>query len=145
MTKDTRNNWITLMFKCKCAYNCLRKQSIMDDCELAFRDFEKFGFEFSEIGFGGNHTHFTVDVPKKYSILKAEIMLKSHSAKMLFQKHPNLRKRYPRGEFWSGYEHHQSTGLTDLEESNDYIRKQREHHKVNVINDKQKSLSEFSA
>jgi REP element-mobilizing transposase RayT len=117
----------------------------MDDCEASFREFVKFGFEFSEIGFGGNHTHFTANVPKKYSILEAETMLKSHSAKVLFQKHPNLRKRYPRGEFWSGYEHHQSTGLTDLEESNDYIRKQREHHKVNVINDKQKRILEFSA
>ena len=145
MSIDTRNNWITLMFKCKCAYNCLRKQSIMDDCEQAFRDHDKLGFEFREIGFGGNHTHFSVNVPKKYSIMEAEIMLKSHSSRILFLKHTNLRKRYPRGSFWSGYEHHQSTGLIDLEESDNYIRSQREHHQVSVIDDRQHKLTDFSA
>ena len=145
MNKDTRNNWMTFMFKCKCGYNCLRKQSIIDDCENAFRTHEKLGFQFIEIGFGGNHTHFTVNVPKRYSIEDAEIMLKSHSSRMLFLKHPNLRKRYPRGAFWSGYEYHQSTGLVDLEESNTYIRSQREHHQVNVIDDRQHKLTDYSA
>ena len=34
---DTRNNWVTMMFVCKCRYNCLRKQSVMNDCEEASR------------------------------------------------------------------------------------------------------------
>jgi len=38
---DTRNNWLTMMFVCKYRYNCLRKQSVINDCELAFREFEK--------------------------------------------------------------------------------------------------------
>jgi putative transposase len=145
MTNDTRNNWVTMMFKCKYAYNCLRKQTIIDDCEQAFRCHEKLGFEFKEIGFGGNHVHFSVDVPKKYSLLVAQIMLKSHSSRMLFKKHPNLRKRYPKGEFWSGYEHHQSTGVINLDDSNRYIRSQREHHQVHVIDDRQKKLGIFTA
>ena len=147
MTKkqDTRNNWVTMMFKCKYAYNCLRKQSVMDDCVLAFKEFESCGFKFGEIGFGGNHVHFSVDVPKKYSIVVAEIMLKSRSSMRIFEKHPNFRKRYPKGNFWSGYEHHQSTGLQDLADSEEYIRTQQEHHKVNVIDDRQQKLSTFVA
>ncbi|MBU0667377.1 MAG: hypothetical protein KKB65_04990 [Nanoarchaeota archaeon] len=47
MKIDTRNNWVTFMFMCKCRYNCLRKQFVMNDCEEAFRE---FGFEFGEIG-----------------------------------------------------------------------------------------------
>ena len=145
MKIDTRNNWINMMFVCKCRYNCLRKQSVMDDCEEAFREFEKHGLEFGPIGFGGNHTHFRVNIPKRYSVTDVEIMLKSRSAKRIFEKHPNFRKRYPRGSFWSGYEHHESTGRKDIQESDDYINKQIEHHKVNVINDVQKKIFSYTA
>jgi REP element-mobilizing transposase RayT len=145
MKIDTRNNWVTLMFKCKCAYNCFRKQSVMDTSTLAFKEFESLGFKFGEIGYGGNHVHFRVDVPKKYSIVVAEIMLKSRSSMRIFEQHPNFRKRYPRGSFWSGYEHHESTGVKDMDASDDYIRNQQKHHLVNVINDTQQKLSEFAA
>ena len=145
MKKDTRNNWITFMFKCKYAYNCLRKQTVMDDCTLAFKEFEKHGFVFDTIGYGGNHVHFSVDIPKKYSVQMAVIMLKSRSSMRIFEKHPNFRKRYPRGSFWSGYEHHESTGRKDLEASNAYIRNQQTHHDVKVIDDRQKVLRIFTA
>ena len=145
MKIDTRNNWITVMFKCKKAYNCLRKQSVMDDCVAAFKEFEHCGFDFGEIGFGGNHVHFSVDVPKRYSIEVAEIMLKSRSSKRIFEKHPNFRKRYPNGSFWSGYEHHASTGLQDLDDSEEYIRNQQIHHQIKVIDDRQQRLSLFTA
>jgi putative transposase len=142
---DTRNNWLSLMFVCKYRYNCLQKQSIIDDCTLAFKEFENFGFEFKEIGYAGNHVHFQVNVPKKYSVQVAETMLKSRSSKRLFEKHPNLRKRYPRGSFWSGYEHHQSTGLKNLEESAQYIKNQQQHHNFKIIDDRQKNLMIFGA
>ncbi|MBI4448985.1 transposase, partial [Candidatus Woesearchaeota archaeon] len=40
MIDDTRNNWITFMFVCKYRYNCLRKQTVMDDCTAAFKELE---------------------------------------------------------------------------------------------------------
>ncbi len=77
--------------------------------------------------------------------MMAEIMLKSRSSQRIFEKHPNFRKRYPRGSFWSGYEHHESTGRKDLIASEDYIRSQQVHHQVQVIDDRQKRLSSFTA
>ena len=145
MNIDTRNNWITMMFKCKKAYNCLRKQTVMDTCTLAFREFERHGFKFSEIGYGGNHVHFSVDVPKKYSVLVAQIMLKSRSSKRIFENHPNFRLRYPKGSFWSGYEHHESTGRKDLEASDEYIRNQQKHHDIKVIDDRQTRINLYTA
>ena len=142
---DTRNNWITFMFVCKCRYNCLRKQSVMNDCEAAFREFEHCGFEFGPIGFAGNHIHFRVNVPKKYSMVVAEIMLKSRSSMRIFEKHPNFRKRYPRGSFWSGYEHHESTGRKDMNTADDYIHSQQKHHNIKVIDDVQKRIFSFTA
>jgi len=137
---DTRNNWVTMMFKTKCNYNCFKKQSHIDTCTQALTYFERFGFEFRDFGFGGSHVHFPVNVPKKYSVQNAEIMLKSYSAKKMFEIHPGFRKRYPHGSFWSGYEHHESTGLTDLEKSIAYCRSQQQRHGVIVIDGRQQRL-----
>ncbi len=137
---DTRNNWVTMMFKTKCNYNCFKKQSHIDTCTQALLYFERFGFEFCDFGFGGSHVHFPVNVPKKYSVQDAEIMLKSYSAKKMFEMHPGFRKRYPRGSFWSGYEHHESTGLIDLGKSIAYCRSQQRRHGVTVVDDRQQRL-----
>lgn len=140
---DTRNNWITMMFVCKCRYNCFGKQSHINTCVEAFKEFEAQGFEFDEIGFGGTHVHFLVNVPKKYSIMSAEIMLKSRSAERMFEQHPGFRKRYPRGSFWSGYEHHQSSGIQNINQARKYIHEQQEHHNIKVINDTQTRISAY--
>lgn len=130
---DTRNNWVTMMFVTHERYNCFKKQAHIDTCIGAFRELERFGFEFGEFGFAWNHVHFQVNIPKRYSVETAEIMLKSWSAKKMFEIHPGFRKRYPRGGFWSGYEHHASTGLMNLEESTRYLQDQQRHHGVTVI------------
>jgi len=143
--RDTRNNWVTMMFVTKCRYNCFLKQSHIDTCTAAFRELEVFGFEFGEFGFGGTHVHFLVNVPKKYSVEVAEIMLKSRSARRIFESHPGFRKRYPRGSFWSGYEHHESTGKKDYNASATYIRDQERHHGIKVVDDRQQKLGTFTA
>lgn len=140
---DTRNNWVTFMFKCRCGYFCFRKQSHIDTCTVAFKEFEKHGFEFREIGFGGNHVHFQTNIPKRYSVEDAETMLKSRSALRIFEKHPGFLKRYPKRHFWSGYEHHQSTGLQDIDESAEYIRDQQNHHSIKIIDDTQTRISAY--
>ena len=137
---DTRNNWVTMEFNTKYRYNCFRKQSHIDTCTEGFRELERFGFEFGHFGFAGNHVHFPVNIPKRYSMQDAEIMLKSRSAKKMFERHPGFRKRYPRGGFWSGYEHHESTGIIDLEKSTAYCRSQMQRHGVTVIDDRQQRL-----
>jgi len=130
---DTRNNWVTMMFVTHQRYNCFRKQLHIDTCIGAFRELERFGFEFGEFGFAWNHVHLQVNIPKRYSVENAEIMLKSRSAKRMFEQHPGFRKRYPRGGFWSGYEHHVSTGMMNLEESTKYLQDQQRHHGVIVM------------
>ena len=142
---DTRNNWVTMMFVTKYRFNCFRKQSHIDTCKDAFRELERFGFEFGEFGFAGNYVHFQVNIPKQYSVQDAEIMLKSRSTKRMFEHHPGFRKRYPRGNFWSGYEHHESTGKINLEESSVYLKEQQRHHGIYIIDDAQQRLPGFTA
>jgi len=94
---DTHSNWVTMIFTTKNRYMCFRKQSHINTCVEGFYELERFGFR--DFGFSGNHVHFQVNVPKKYSVEDAEIMLKSCSAKRMFEKHPGFRKRYSRGSF----------------------------------------------
>ena len=143
--KDVRNNWVTFQWLPKCRFRCFRKQSVIDTCTAAFREFERLGFEFGEFGFAVNHVHFRVNVPKRYSIEDAEIMLKSRAAKRIFEEHPGFRKRYPRGSFWAGYEHHESVGRKSIDEADAYLRGQLEHHNERVIDDTQKDLAGFAA
>ena len=137
---DTRNNWMTMMFVTHNRYNCFRKQIYIDTCTQAFRELERFGFEFGDFGFAMNHVHFLVNIPKRYSIQNAEILLKSYTAKRMFETFPGFRKRYPRGGFWSGYEHYESTGLINFEQSTAYVRDQPRHHNIVVVDDRQQRL-----
>lgn len=142
---DARNNWLDFMFVTKCRFNCFLKQSHIDTCTAAFRELEASGFEFGTLGFAGNHVHFQANVPKKYSVQVAEIMLKSRSSMRMFEKHSGFRKRYPRGSFWSGYEYHESIGRKDFAESTNYILDQERHHDIKVIDDRQQKLNSFTA
>ena len=140
---DTRNNWVTMVFVTKNRYNCFRKQSHINTCVQGFFELEKFGFEFKDFGFAGNHVPFQVNLPKKYSVQDAQIMLKSWSAKHMFESHPGFCKRYPLDSVWSGYEHHESTGRKNLEESSQYIKDQQRRHNVTVDDDAQQKLDLF--
>jgi REP element-mobilizing transposase RayT len=142
---DTRNNWLTFQFEPKCRFRCFRRQSVIDSCTAGFKELEKFGFEFGEMGFPVDHVHLDVNVPKRYSVQVAEIMLKDHSAKRILAEHPGFKKRYPRGGFWAGWEHHESTGRKDREKAEAYIRDQLRHHNVTIIDDRQQKLTAFSA
>jgi REP element-mobilizing transposase RayT len=137
---DTRNNWVTMMFKTKCNYNCFQKQQHIDTCTQAFHKLERYGYMFGDFGFAWNHVHFQVNIPKRYSLQTAEVMMKSYTSRCMFETHPGFRRRYPRGCFWSGYEHHQSTGLTNLEESSNYLRYQLQHHNMVIVDDRQQKL-----
>ena len=143
--RDTRNNWVTMMFVTKCRFNCFLKQSHIDTCTNAFREFEAKGFEFGTFGFAGNHVHFLVNIPKGYSVQNAEILLKSRSSERIFDAHNGFRKRYPRGSFWSGYEHHESTGRKDYTTSEAYIKDQQRHHNIKVVDDRQQKLAAYAA
>jgi REP element-mobilizing transposase RayT len=113
-----------MMFVTHNRYNCLRKQIYIDILLQALHDLERFEFEFGEFGFALNHVPFLVNIPKQYPIQTAEIMLKSYTAKKIFEALPGFRKRYPRGGFWSGYEHNKSTIWKNIKQSTAYVRGQ---------------------
>ncbi|MBI4896331.1 MAG: transposase [Candidatus Aenigmarchaeota archaeon] len=142
--KDTRNTWVLFMFVTHKRKNNFRKESTQRACAAGLRENEQYGFVFGPIGFGGTHVHFRVNIPKKYSVTNAEVMLKRTSAARIFTEKPNFLKLYPDRQFWSGYEHHESIGA-DMDVADRYIRNQEQHHSVVVIRDVQSSFSPTAA
>ncbi len=124
------------MFVSKCRRNVFGKQSTVNAFLSALLEAKRFGYAFREVGFGGTHVHFEVDVPARYSVESAIGFLKSFTARRIFEAKPKFRLLYARGSFWSGYEHHQSFGK-DAEASRQYVRGQAAHHGVHIIPDAQ--------
>ena len=64
----------------------------------------RYEIEFVEIGYEQDHVHFMVQSVPTYSATKIVRVLKSITARELFQHHPEVKKMLWDGKFWaSGY------------------------------------------
>ncbi len=65
---------------------------------------ERYEFELETLGTDGNHVHLFVGAFPKYSPARIAEILKSISAKGIFEKHPEVKDELWGGEFWGdGY------------------------------------------
>lgn len=65
---------------------------------------EKHGISFIEIGTDINHIHYLLQAQPKYSPTQIVTMIKSLTARRVFELYPELKKTLWKGEFWSdGY------------------------------------------
>ena len=72
--------------------------------EIAKEVEERYDITFEKIGSDGNHMHILCSFHTKYSGGKVVGMFKSITARELFRRFPELRKKLWGGEFWSdGY------------------------------------------
>jgi len=64
----------------------------------------RYQIEFLEIGMDDDHVHFLVQSVTSYSATKIITMIKSLTARQIFQRIPSVKKRLWGGEFWTdGY------------------------------------------
>ena len=76
-------------------------KTLKEICEEISKRYE---IDFLEIGTDKNHVHFLVQSVPKYSPTKIITLIKSITAKRIFEKHPEVKKKLWGGEFWSdGY------------------------------------------
>ena len=62
------------------------------------------GFEIDTMEIAVDHVHIFVSFPPRYSIARVVGMLKSISASVIFEKHPEVKRELWGGEFWEdGY------------------------------------------
>ena len=59
--------------------------------QVCFGISERYEIQFVEIGYEKDHVHFLVQSVPSYSVSKMVTMLKSITAKQLFQKHPEIK------------------------------------------------------
>ena len=72
--------------------------------EIAKEIEERYDITFEKIGTDGNHIHLLCSYHPKYSGSQIVGMFKSITARELFRRFPELRKKLWGGEFWSdGY------------------------------------------
>ena len=65
---------------------------------------DRYEVSFIEIGYESDHVHFLVQSVPNYSVSQMVRMLKSITAKRLFKKFPQIKKKLWGGNFWtSGY------------------------------------------
>ena len=65
---------------------------------------QRFEIKFLEIGTDGDHVHFLVQSVPMYSVKKTVQMIKSLTAREIFRRCPEVKRKLWGGEFWSdGY------------------------------------------
>ncbi len=124
---EGRYNWQHLMLNAKCRYRVFKKQTTIDCLTRAFKEVEeRFGFRIRHwgIGDGLNHVHMVVAVPPTFTMAQVIQIFKCYSASKIFAEHPNFRKRYPRGQFWSDYRYSGSVGPMTEPTVKNYIQRQ---------------------
>jgi putative transposase len=72
--------------------------------EVCLEIADRYQIEFLEIGTDGDHVHFLVQSVPRYSVTKIITMIKSLTARQIFQRVPSVKKQLWGGEFWTdGY------------------------------------------
>ncbi len=95
---------------------------------------ERYELHFIEIGYESNHVHFLVQSIPNYSVSKMIRMLKSITAKQLFQRFPEIKAKLWGGKFWTSGFYVNTVGQYSNEEViREYVKNQgmeKEYKKV---------------
>jgi putative transposase len=87
-----------------------------------------YGIRWIELNVQPEHIQGTAAIPMTMSPSQALHKLKGISAKKFFEKHPDARKRYPKGHLWAKGKYAVSVGFVSIEVVNEYVRNQDKHH-----------------
>ena len=72
--------------------------------EICIEIAKRYQIHFLEIGTDKNHVHFLVQSVPNYTVTKIVTVIKSITARQIFEKHPEVKRSLWGGEFWSdGY------------------------------------------
>jgi len=104
--------------------------------EICLEISERYEVHFIEIGYESNHVHFLVQSVPNYSVSKMIRMLKSITAKQLFQRFPEVKSKLWGGKFWTSGFYVNTVGQYSNEEViREYVKNQgmeKEYRKVHT-------------
>lgn len=101
---------------------------LRQDCEQILRDVASTkGVKLEELAVMPDHVHAIAVTSKPLSLSELEFYLKGCSSYKLLKKHPELRKQYWGGHFWSRSTFSRTVGL-DGDKARRYVRHQHDVH-----------------
>ena len=93
--------------------------------EICLEISKRYQMHFMEIGTDKNHVHFLVQSVPVYSATKIITIIKSITAREVFEIHPEVRKQLWGGEFWTdGYFVNTVSRFGDESSISQYLREQ---------------------
>jgi len=104
-------------------------------------DIEKrYMMKFLEIGTDKDHVHFLIQAVPRYSVTKLVTIIKSISAREVFQRCPEVKRKVWGGEFWTEGYFASTVGKHGSEEMiADYVKKQGREY-IRLHEDRQLGL-----
>ena len=113
----------------KYRYHMMRKDKLKVFCKVAIEEAcKKHKIEIEIIKVMEEHVHLIADAPRTMSDAQLIQIIKGLSAYLLFRICPYLRKRYPKGHFWTAGYFCEGVGESDFSATYEYIEKQEMHH-----------------
>ena len=124
------NNLMTIQITTKYRYCMMRKEKIETFCRVSIEEAcRRHKIEIVILEVLKEHVHMIVDCPRTLSVAMLMQIIKGLSAYIIFRICPDLRKRYPRGHFWSEGYFCEGCG-SDFEKALAYIKNQKVHHAI---------------
>ncbi len=133
----------------KYRYECMSKEYLNKDVENCIRQAaHENNILIRIIAVGSDHVHLDAIIPFNMDPSTAIGVLKGRSAYLIFRMHPNFRKRYPRGHFWSIGKFSRSMSGVSSDVVGNYIKDQqfeKLHESVDLAKEefRQMSISNF--
>ncbi len=113
----------------KYRYKMMRQEKLKVFCKVAIEEAcKRHNIVVEIIKVMDEHVHLIVDVPRTMSDAYAMQIIKGLSSYLLFRICENLRKRYPRGHFWTEGYFCDGVGNSNFAQTWTYIEKQELHH-----------------
>lgn len=113
----------------KYRYKMMRQEKLKVFCRVAIEEAcKKHEIKLEIIKIMDEHVHMIVDVPRAMTDAKALQIIKGLSSYILFRICPNLRKRYPKGHFWSEGYFCDGIGESNYQVAFEYVKNQELHH-----------------
>jgi putative transposase len=111
--------------------------------EICLEIAKRYEIEFMEIGTDKDHVHFLIQSVPTYSATKIIQIVKSLTARKIFKRVPEVKKKLWGGEFWSDGYYVSTVGRYGSEETiRKYVKEQGKEEEYQQLHEQQLKLFE---
>jgi putative transposase len=124
------NNLQSIQITTKYRYHIMRKEVLKVECKVAIEEAcKRHNIDVKIVKVMEEHVHMIVECPRTMSVSQLIQIIKGLSSFIIFRLCPAIRKRHPKGYFWSEGYFCVSCG-SDYEKAKKYIENQKTHHNL---------------